>query len=298
MKTLFKYILSCINNILKSRKIFYYSPNENNSFGKTAVKTKFGFWYVGNVLDQKDIACGILNFGLVEPAETALVLKIFEVLKQNESTCIFDVGANTGYYSLLAANIFKNYATIHSFEPVLKFVSCFQESLKINSLSSSVIVNNFALSDREGGASIFVDGTCSSFENGFGGGNLPKELVRLATLDSYAQNICPDFIKIDVEGHEYAVLNGAVNTLKKCFPVLFIEIVERLGERNYVNTKYHETFSLLIKMGYIAYRLVGDKLHEIRENSDAPDGVSMYLFLNKEKHGGIMRYLEHYEYYK
>src|SRR4029434_5645640 len=52
--------------------------------------------------------------------------------------------------------------------------------------------------------------------------------VPMATLDSSSEGEF-GFIKIDVEGHEQAVLDGAVQTIRRCRPRLLVEIDERLS---------------------------------------------------------------------
>jgi FkbM family methyltransferase len=284
MKKIIKYGIEIANRVLKDKRIFYYSPNEHNGFGKTAVKTKFGFWYVGNVLDQRDIACGILKYGLVEPGETTLTLKIYEYLKQKGKPTIFDIGANTGYYGLLAAHFFDNNVDVFSFEPVKEYSDCIKESSIMNGFDKSIHVCNFALSNTDGSGQIYVWGTCSSLDKDFNNKDLPSQTIQLKKLDDFAVNIAPDFIKIDTEGHELATLEGGVETIRKSKPILFVEIIERLKMRNFVNKNYTKTVQLLLDMGYDAY-LFRDGTLEKRNGANPPlEGVYMHLFVHKEKH--------------
>lgn len=281
MKTLVKKIIQLINKIQGNKRLFYYSPNENNSFGRTAVKTKFGFWYVGDVLDQKDIACGILNFGLVEPDETKLVIKIFDYLVKKENVTIFDIGANTGYYGLLAANFFKEKGKVFSFEPVKEYADCIKESIKINALGNTMEVLNIALSNVNGEREIYVSGTCSSLEKDFNKGELSKEKVILKRLDDISMIPMPDFIKIDVEGHELMALEGSKETIKKSKPLIFMEVIERLASHNFVNKNYLTTMNLLLGLGYNVYILKNANLAEFNVHEKI-EGVHMYLFIHKE----------------
>jgi hypothetical protein len=89
-----------------------------------------------------------------------------------------------------------------------------------------------------------------------------------------------DFIKIDVEGFEQAVLEGAVATLERDHPVLFIELAARIPERSYVNPHFRETLAWLEGKGYRVWRCRRNGLL-CSASSHPPDGVSMYLALHK-----------------
>lgn len=294
MKKILKSALKLLNSKLQSKQVFYYSPNENNAFGRTAVKTKFGFWYVGNVLDQKDIACGILNFGVIEPDETQLVLHIYTYLQHKNTPYIFDIGANTGYYSLLAAYFFKNNAEIYSFEPVQEYAQCIRESIHMNHFGKNIHVCNFALSNIEKQSTIYVSGTCSSLEQDFNDASTPTEIIELKKLDTFAKDMCPDFIKIDVEGHELATLEGGKILLSRCTPIVFIEIIQSLASHNFVNKNFAATIKIFTEIGYDAYIFKGGKLIPL-DSSTAAEGVFMYLFVHKDKHLDFIKTLSIYQ---
>lgn len=294
MKNLLKKLLSSVNGLLKTRKIFYYIPGKYSSFGYTAVKTKFGFWYVGNVLDQNDIACGILNNGLVEPEETNLVLKIFEYLKNKDSVNIIDVGANTGYYSFLAADFFGEKARIYSFEPVAEFVDCMNESIKINRFEKSIAIYDVALSDVNGKSEIYVSGTCSSLEKDFNKDrSLPQRSIVTRKLDDIVneKNIKMDFIKMDIEGHELKALKGGIKSIRQQKPILFVEITQTFRAHNFINDNYWQTIDTLLGLGYAAYRLNKNNVLEKIQKDGHVDGIYMYLFLDEKKHAKLANIL-------
>ncbi len=290
MKIIITSLISLTNKFLKNKKIFLYTPNKHNGFGKTAVKTKFGFWYVGDILDQRDIACGILRYGEIEPEETALTIKIFKYLNQKANPVIYDIGANTGYYGLLAAHFFEKQVSVYSFEPVKEFADCIDETAKINGFSDCIHVCNFALSDKNGTGEIYVWGTCSSLDKDFNNKDLPTQTIELKRLDGFAESVSPDFIKIDTEGHELLTLEGAIETISKSKPLLFVEIIERLKMRNFVNQDYSKTIQLLLNIGYEAYLFKNGKL-EKTDGSLTIEGVYMYLFIHKDKHKDFLKYL-------
>lgn len=291
MKKILKKTLNIINKILKNKRIFYYTPNENNTFGKTAVKTKFGFWCVGNVLDETDIACGVLNFGQVEAEESELTLKIYDHIKAKDKPVVFDVGANTGYYSLMAANVFKREADIYAFEPVSEFSDCIREASKINGFEQSIRICDFALSKENGKSEIYISGTCSSLDKDFNKKELPSKTIELKKLDDFAAAINPDYIKIDTEGHELSVIEGGIETIKRAKPILFVEIIQNLAINGYFNKNYSKTIKLLRDSGYESYLFKGGKLSKTDENLEI-EGVYMYLFVDPTKHADFVKNLE------
>jgi FkbM family methyltransferase len=140
-----------------------------------------------------------------------------------------DVGANDGSY----VHYLRRHARrVIAFEPmpVLADALCakFRHGVEIRSI---------ALSDRAGSVELHmpvVDGvtvTGCSTVSPTASATYPDHRaieVPMATLDSvYAGDV--GFIKIDVEGHEQAVLDGAVQTIRRCRPRLLVEVDERLS---------------------------------------------------------------------
>jgi FkbM family methyltransferase len=140
-----------------------------------------------------------------------------------------DVGANVGYYSLIAAHIVGPSGRVHAFEPISETFEKLRFNVGLNSLSN-VTLNRKAISSRSGYMAIdrgvpWNSGTASvnivsrPFE-------MPEE-VTATTVDEYVNdNKLPkvDIIKIDVEGHEPAVITGATETLRSMKPILMMEI--------------------------------------------------------------------------
>ncbi len=145
-------------------------------------------------------------------------------IKNNLSQCkvVFDVGANVGEWTNLALKI-NPALIIHCFEPS----SYTFKKLTSNNFSNNIICNNIGFSSEISTQKLHI------FEDGSGLNSLYKrkglepsyglktpnktEQITLTTLDEYCQqnNIQQiDFLKIDVEGHEYEVFKGAKNLLK------------------------------------------------------------------------------------
>jgi len=212
---LFNFFIKFLEKII-NKEVIYYSKNENNALGKTAVKSSLGFWYVGNVLDATDISYGILNNGVVEKDETNLVVRILRKLIKDKNICFYDVGANTGYYGVMAGYLGKGKIQCYSFEPIKEYCDCLQESIRLNHLENVVKVFNIGLGNKNSKEDLYLSGSGSSFSKDFSRKiNIPKRTVEIRKLDDIIQEKNlekPDFIKIDVEGYEYNVLLGGERT--------------------------------------------------------------------------------------
>ena len=162
------------------------------------------------------------------------------------SKYIFDIGAHCGHHTM-AYSTFNPEAEIHSFEPQ----SLMFKMLNINVMNNSercmnVRTYNLALSNKH------TNGEMEKGSNG-GGGYIGKggEPIKMITLDSLNVKGC-DYMKIDVEGHEPLVLEGAIETIKKYRPVICFEDVDFL--RNRMTEK--NSHQILKDLEYVIHPLV------------------------------------------
>ena len=143
--------------------------------------------------------------------------------------CVFfDIGANKGLFTYWAGKYIKKNADLHLFEPQTELKWIYLKFQKIFH-THQLFYNNFGLSDIEGKALInreFIgDGSASLKTSDTEVDN--AESVRLQTLDYYCDKNEVDkidFIKIDVEGHEYKTLAGGMKTIEKHMPTMLIEM--------------------------------------------------------------------------
>lgn len=138
-----------------------------------------------------------------------------------------DVGANCGLYTRRLARLSKQ---VHAFEPSQQMARLLRRTS-----ASNVRVHEIALSDHAGEADLFIP----EGENGLVHGlasleprvNSPTEHVvsahvPVARLDAVVRQDVA-FVKIDVEGHELNVLNGAIGLLERSQPVFLVEAEDR-----------------------------------------------------------------------
>jgi FkbM family methyltransferase len=162
---------------------------------------------------------GSIYFNLVESEQTAMMLKEITADK-----VFFDIGANIGYYSILASKRVGEKGAVVAFEPVISNLTFLQRHVELNS-AKNVRVLPFALSDKQSIAS-FSLGQNSAMghlsENGDSAENLVY--VPTITLDEITEkmNLMPDVMKIDVEGAEMEVFAGATKVLSEAKPTIFL----------------------------------------------------------------------------
>tara|TARA_B110000495_G_scaffold160861_1_gene145344 strand:+ start:56 stop:1132 length:1077 start_codon:yes stop_codon:yes gene_type:complete len=163
-----------------------------------------------------------------DPGSTAILKKL---LKKDMN--VINIGANIGYFTLLAAREVGPQGKIFAFEPFPKTVELLQKNVDVNGYSNVDVVP-MAVSDKTGTAKLALkpDSTHNFISNDiseYGTIDVPLTLnqrrnfiskydtidVPLTTIDEYIKNQKIDFVIMDAEGHEPLILNGMAKTLEK-----------------------------------------------------------------------------------
>jgi FkbM family methyltransferase len=136
---------------------------------------------------------------------------------------VMDVGANIGMHTLSLANLVKNEGFVFSFEPQRIAFEFFSANILLNNLTN-VFPMHAGVSDKPGEMLVPVinpakmaNAAAFAIE-----GHETGDVVRIVTLDSIPLMRC-NLIKIDVEGMELKVLEGARQTILKHRPIIFVE---------------------------------------------------------------------------
>ncbi len=159
--------------------------------------------------------------GCYEPELVAFLRQVLD-----PGTTFVDVGAHIGYFSILAAALVAEIGAVYSFEPD---PDCFSR-LAVNSCPYPwIITYNSAVADRNGEISFYRSPKQS--ESGWGAifnedGKRAELSVRVCTLDNWMsregiEKI--DVLKMDVEGSEYRVLEGAQALIARTRPLMWME---------------------------------------------------------------------------
>lgn len=146
------------------------------------------------------------------------------------STTIFDVGANSGIYSLISKSVNKN-ARVYAFEPIKENLKLLKANNAINHFD--IKINEVGVSNKNGEAKMYalpntVNYMTSINLNRYGNKDVVETIIPIVTLASVIeQNKIEkvDLIKIDVEEHEFQVLEGLGPYIKTMMPAFLIEII-------------------------------------------------------------------------
>jgi FkbM family methyltransferase len=183
---------------------------------------------------------------LEDPAE---INYLVSMIKHGDT--VFDIGAHKGGYTFWMEKSVGETGKVIAFEPQEKGARLLRNLFR----GRNVHVVSQALSDKKAKQEFFVSpqGNYLSYEASLENkyDNAQQQVVDTTSVDLYCHEngIFPSFIKIDVEGHEKPVLEGASEVISKQHPVLLIEIEERhIGKE-----KMFEIFAWLDSHGYQGY---------------------------------------------
>jgi FkbM family methyltransferase len=198
--------------------------------------------------------------------------QVLDLLKRTLSpgAVVIDVGANVGISAMMMARWCGPKGHIHAFEPSPTSKRVLTEHLSMNGLADRISVVPAALSDKEGTATFHAVGI--SGKSALSDANLDSTAetfdVPVTTIDTYCEShdIKPSLIKIDVEGFEFSVLNGARKTLRRFRPAILVELhpmnwpslgidprwaEAQLAELNYKVTPVENQHNVLSEHGHV-----------------------------------------------
>lgn len=166
-----------------------------------------------------------------------------------------DVGANKGSYLYSMAR-WAGASPVVAFEPQSRLATYLTHACRRSGLRN-VTVENLALSNQQGELQLFVPGDSHSPGASLEASIADKtdchtETVKVTTLDAYAAeklHAPVRVIKIDVEGHEMAVLQGALALIRRDKPLL---VVECEGRHLPAGKTVHDFITLVTSLGYRA----------------------------------------------
>jgi len=159
------------------------------------------------------IAPALLLFGAWEK----FIVEIFK-REIKKGMTVLDIGANIGYYTLIAANLVGRNGRVFAFEPEPNNFFYLKENIKANSYENVVCCIQKGVSNKTGETKLFLDDETITYHRIYDIGNGRKSVtINTITLDDFFKNSNAkiDFIKVDVEGAEAAVFQGMTNILKE-----------------------------------------------------------------------------------
>ena len=242
------------------------------------------------VFDQDEVSSlvsGLLAFGDTERTEREVLLAA-----ATGARCILDIGANVGWYSLHFSRVAPE-ADIIAFEPVPQIHQRLLEHLEINA-ANRVTPEKLALQDCEEEGFLYfhkAETGATSARNNRGFAGATREAVRSTTLDQYcaSKGISPELIKCDVEGSEWAVIKGGVETIRRDRPVIFLELLRKWS----ANFGYHpnEVLAWLADIGYQCWAI--EQQGRLRRCAEVTDETvaTNFLFVDGQRHASLLKTL-------
>ena len=148
------------------------------------------------------------------PAEYQIAVRQRSIELCTQRDVALDIGANVGLWS---RDLVKSFGRVIAFEPVALFRECLEQ----NVTGANFEVRPIALGDQDTMGTMIITEDNSGHShldpNTMGAGDV--QVVRLDNLNFHDIN----YIKIDCEGYEYRILQGAEQTIRRCRPVVVIE---------------------------------------------------------------------------
>ncbi|MBI2798435.1 FkbM family methyltransferase [Candidatus Saccharibacteria bacterium] len=209
-----------------------------------------------------------------------------KLLKKND--VVIDLGANVGLHSVYIAKLLKGTGHIYSFEPVPDTYRLMLETLSLNRVDN-VSPYMVAMGNKPGKTKMNIFDQKYSAWNTFGkpqfGDHKPTKSIFVETqkLDGFAKQTKInkiDFLKIDVEGFEKQVLQGAALLLKNNkISILSFEVSEIPLKG--ANSSAREIFKILEDFGYNSYRYNPEKNKFTGPYSDSSEFYENYYASKK-----------------
>jgi FkbM family methyltransferase len=201
--------------------------------------------------------------------EKCIVKHIAQKHKNLKTIIVFDVGANVGNYSKMAADVLGDNACLYAFEPSKATFQRLEENTK---LIKNITRYNFGFSDMDTEITLYSDkessGLASVYKRNLEHFSINMgntETIEVKTIDAFCMENkidSIDFLKMDVEGNELKVLHGAKNLINNGG----IESLQfEFGGCNIDSRTYFQDFYYLLKDRYKIYRIVQDGLFEIKQ---------------------------------
>ncbi len=187
--------------------------------GRDLYETKFNDLFWLNKTGWVD-QC-IIKTGVFEEHSTRIARRFIRA-----GDMVLDVGANIGYYSVIFSKIVGERGKVIAFEPTEHFGKVLRMNTEANGLNN-VEIFKIGLSNKRQKLNIQIGDSSATLHVP---GKIPlnaEEMIELVTLDEFVESHKPskiDFIKVDVDGHEPAFLEGAWRTLEKYDPTVLMEI--------------------------------------------------------------------------
>jgi FkbM family methyltransferase len=214
-------------------------------------------------LDSDDPGVGLsVLMGVFESFETHLFARCIR-----GSMTVVDVGANIGYYSLLAARGVGKSGRVFAIEPNATVYQMLLQNIAVNGYHTIVPINR-CVSNVSGQARFHVNRDLPGESNMLPYSAAEREdtiTVDTFTLDDLLPDCEVDVLKMDIEGAEGLALTGASRLLRNGRPLIFMEFVPALLIK--IGTPPTDVLSMIRQHGYCVY-LIDEKSRTLQTVAD------------------------------
>jgi FkbM family methyltransferase len=173
---------------------------------------------------------------------------------------VYDIGANTGVYSLIASSLNTN-LKVHAFEPSVNIYGKLAKNIELNGFN--VQCHQIALSNISGTQTFYDvssgNPTSSSLSAAMisNNANIRNYDVNTMTMDDFIKanpTSRPDLMKIDVEMHEPELMEG-FSSIRECRPIVFIEVLTD-AIANRLNTLLEDADMVFFELNFYSLRQI------------------------------------------
>ena len=236
--------------------------------------------YLGDIsvnIDTRFKVERIMWTGTYEPP----LVWLLQSLNTRDWTC-FDVGANVGAIALALAKLVGPDGKIYAFEPGPPNLRRLRDNLNLNPELSKRVEMIAAGVGRAPGELYWAE------EKGNPGnallGKTGTHEIKIITLDDFVRERALsrlDFLKIDVEGMELDVMQGAADTLRRFHPMLYFETLPRYTETG-AGATFADMHNFLVKeLGYTLHRI--DSQGQLQaQDAGQHGGYTVAVHLNRK----------------
>ncbi len=239
--------------------------------------------------DGSDYIASLLYWRGLDAFEGSTIKIFMELL--NYADTFFDIGANTGIYSLIAASDNPR-RMVYAFEPVPRVFNGLQRNVRINKLNN-IHISACAITNYDGEITLYIpDGaipTDASTLKGFRESteNISVQAKTINTFMSQNKISKVDLMKIDTEGTEHDVLDGAKKILIRDEPIIICEVLKGRTE-----DRLH---SVMDGLGYTYFWISDLGLIEKKRIAGDPSYRNMnYLFITNKKRQETLKIIKNW----
>jgi FkbM family methyltransferase len=166
---------------------------------------------------------------------------------------VFDIGANVGFYTVLASRLVTSTGRVYAFEPLPHNLGYLRRHVAKNALQNvAIIAAAVAASPGRARFTAAVDRSQARLDPS---GEIEVDVVAIDELVASNQLALPQIVKIDVEGAEFDVLQGMIETLRTAAPIIFLA--------THGSDVHARCLALLYELGYAVTPLNAGKPDEL-----------------------------------